>query len=193
MTLAGAIMTFLAGLCDTDDIALGTPIANRGVPVTEQVIGVFTNTLILRVQLGPAWSFLDVLAAVRDTVLEAYRNPDVPPEKLVDSGEVPVRVLFALQNAPLSPPDLHRVTAEGYPVPRHASKYDLVFSLTERCGGLSGYLEYRTTLFDEPTAQGFAAAWRALLDDVVRDPKAPMSGLLRRGADAREGRRWPTI
>ena len=111
------------------------------------------------------------------------------PEKLVDSGEVPVRVLFALQNAPLSPPDLHGVTAEDYPVPRHASKYDLVFSLTERRGGLSGYLEYRTTLFDESTAQGFAAAWRALLDDVVRDPKAPMSALLRQGADARGGRR----
>jgi amino acid adenylation domain-containing protein len=190
IALAGTIMTFLAGLCDTDDIALGTPIANRGVPVTEQVIGAFTNTLILRVQLDPAWSFPDVLAAVRDTALDAYRNPDVPPEKLVDSGEVPVRVLFALQNAPLSPPDLHGVTAEEYPVPRQASKYDLVFSLTERCGGLSGYLEYRTTLFDESTAQGFAAAWRTLLDDVVRDPKAPTSGLLRHGAHARpEGRR----
>jgi non-ribosomal peptide synthetase component F len=178
-------MTFLAGLCDTGDIALGTPIANRGVHFTEQVIGVFTNTVILRTQLGAAPSFPDVLAAVRETVLQAYRNPDVPPEKLADSGEVPVRVLFALQNAPLTPPGLHEVTAEEYPVPRDTSKYDLVFSLTERHGELSGYLDYRTAFFDEATARGFAAAWRALVEDVVHDPEAPTSGLLRHGAGAR--------
>jgi amino acid adenylation domain-containing protein len=189
MTLTGTIMTFLAGLCGTGDIALGTPIANRGAHVTEQLIGVFTNTLILRAQLGFARSFPDVLAAVREAAIEAYQNPDVSPETLVDSGEAPVRVLFVLQNAPLSPPDLHGVTAEDYPVPRHATKYDLVFSLAERRGGLNGYLEYRTALFEAVTAQAFAAAWRTLVEEVVRDPEMPVSALLRHGAGARPGGR----
>lgn len=189
MTLTGTIMTFLAGLCGTGDIAIGTPIANRGPQVTEQLIGAFTNTLILRAQLGSARSFPDVLAAVREAALEAYRNPDVSPEKLVDSGEVPVRVLFVLQNAPLSPPDLHGVTAEEYPVPRHDTKYDLVFSLAERRGGLTGHLDYRTALFDDATAQGFAAAWRAVVEDVIRDPGAATSGLLGHGVGARPGGR----
>jgi non-ribosomal peptide synthetase component F len=187
MVLTSGLAVFLAGLTGSRDIAIGAPIANRHPDETVPLIGVFTNTLILRTDLSGATCFRDVLRAVRRTSIEAYRNPDVPPEALVDSAEVPVRVVFALRNSLVSPPDFDGVTAREYTLPDHVIKYELLLSIDECAGVLSGYLEYRTALFDAATAQRFASAWRDLLAEAAREPSRPISELLRFGADVRPG------
>jgi predicted N-acyltransferase len=187
MVLTSGLAAFLAGLTGSRDITIGTPVANRHPTETESVIGVFTNTLILRIDLSEARCFRDVLHAVRRTAIEAYRNPDVPPEALVDSADVPVRVVFAMRNSLMSPPQFDGATAREYTLPDHVIKYDLLLSVDEYAGALRGYLEYRTALFDAATVQRFAGAWRDLLAEAARDPSRPIAEVLRHGAAVRPG------
>ena len=67
-----------------EDIVIGTPIANRRYKEIEGLIGFFVNTLAIRCNLGNNPTFIDLLAQVRETTLNAYDHQDVPFEQLVD-------------------------------------------------------------------------------------------------------------
>src|SRR5262249_4912044 len=66
------------------DIATGTPIAGRRSSDTEKLIGFFINTLVLRVDLSGAPSFIELLQRSKKVTLEAYAHQDIPFEKLVE-------------------------------------------------------------------------------------------------------------
>ena len=81
-------MTFLAGfvallhrLTGQEDIAVGTPIANRNWLAIEGLIGTFVNTLVLRMDVSGEPTFRDLLIRVRDVALGAYAHQDLPFEK----------------------------------------------------------------------------------------------------------------
>ncbi|MFK8105307.1 MAG: amino acid adenylation domain-containing protein, partial [Saprospiraceae bacterium] len=67
-----------------EDIAVGTPIANRMQPEIENLIGFFVNTLTIRSDASNNPSFKGLLQQVKKTVLDAYDNQEVPFEKIVD-------------------------------------------------------------------------------------------------------------
>src|SRR5262249_3221593 len=54
-----------------EDIVIGTPVANRGTPELENVIGPFVNSLAIRVSLAKNPSFSDFLRQVRQTTIDA--------------------------------------------------------------------------------------------------------------------------
>jgi len=84
MTLLAALQVLLARHTGQMDIPVGTPIAGRTRRETEGLIGFFVNTLVLRTDVSGNPSFLGLLLRVREVCLEAYANPDLPFEKLVE-------------------------------------------------------------------------------------------------------------
>jgi acyl carrier protein len=108
MVLAASVLALLSRLSGRDDLAIGTPIANRNRAETEGLIGFFVNTLVLRASTTSAPAFHDLLLQVRETTLGAFAHQDMPFEKLIeelqperDPGRTPsFQVLLALQNAP---------------------------------------------------------------------------------------------
>src|SRR5262249_51717504 len=107
MTLLAAFQVLLYRYCGQEDIVVGSPIANRGHPELEPLIGFFVNSLVLRTDLSGAPRFKELLSRVRDTCLSAYAHQDLPFEKLVedlrperDQSRNPLfQVMFVLQNA----------------------------------------------------------------------------------------------
>src|SRR6185312_4603295 len=83
MTLLAAFQTLLFRYTGQEDFLIGTPIANRTQPEIEQLIGFFTNTLVLRSDLSGTPRFRDLLARVREMALGAYAHQDIPFEQLV--------------------------------------------------------------------------------------------------------------
>ena len=83
MTLMSAFKVLLARYTGQEDILVGTPTANRHTVDLENVIGFFINMVALRSDLSGNPTFLDLLAQVRQTALEAYANEDVPFDRLV--------------------------------------------------------------------------------------------------------------
>src|SRR2546423_6667895 len=107
MTLLAAFSTLLRRYTNQEDILVGTPIANRNRSETESLIGFFVNTLVLRARFPERMTFRELLRQVRAAALEAYAQPDLPFEKLVEElqpertlSHSPIfHVMFHLQNA----------------------------------------------------------------------------------------------
>jgi len=159
MTLLAVFSTLLYRYSGQRDILVGTPIANRNRAETESLIGFFVNTLIFRTRLSEQMTFRELLGQVREVALEAYAHQDLPFEKLVEElqperslSHSPVfQVMLDLQNAPMHDLELHGLRLTPLPFDSLMAKFDLVLTIGETDGRLSGQLEYNTDLFDAAT------------------------------------------
>ncbi|MFD3658811.1 amino acid adenylation domain-containing protein, partial [Streptomyces sp. NPDC058620] len=188
MTLLAAFSVLLGRYGDTDDVAIGTPVANRSLAETEDLIGFFVNTLVMRTDLSANPSFADLLGRVREMALGAYLHQDLPFDRLVDAlvaerdrSRNPLSdVMFSY--VPGDPgdggastggfddrdaSDVAGVMGTGpEPVP---VKFDLVLTLADAGGALSGELQFSTALFDTATVERMAAHLVTLLDALAAD------------------------
>ncbi|MEE8586328.1 MAG: condensation domain-containing protein, partial [Acidobacteriota bacterium] len=177
MTLLAAFQALLGRWSGQDDVAVGTPIANRNREETEGLIGFFVNTLVMRNDLSGDLSFAELLKRVRETALQAYAHQDVPFEAVVEAlqperslNRTPLfQVMFALQNAPSRPVEVQGLEISGLESPTVLSKFDLTVTLTEVEAGLAGSLEYSSDLFDASTVRRLAGHFRNLAQGMVRD------------------------
>jgi amino acid adenylation domain-containing protein len=87
MILHAALATLLYQHTGDSDIRIGTLVANRNQPEMENVIGHFVNTIILRTEIYPHLTFRELLRQLRETVLQACSNQELPFEKLVQTLE----------------------------------------------------------------------------------------------------------
>ena len=196
MALLAAFKMLLAAYTGQGDIAVGSPLACRELPDLEGLIGCFSNTLALRTVLGSDPSFREALGSVRATVLEGLAHELMPFDKLVqalnpprDPSRLPlVQVNFRLLTAPLPPASGGGLAWEFLELDNQRCKFDLAIELLERPDGLSGYLEYSTSLFHAETMPLIAADYEDVLRAVAASPGMPFSAL---GLELRLNRRQP--
>jgi amino acid adenylation domain-containing protein/non-ribosomal peptide synthase protein (TIGR01720 family)/FkbM family methyltransferase len=185
MTLLAAFQALL-GRYSGEDVAVGAPVAGRNHLEIEELIGLFVNTLVLRVSLAGDPSFMEVVARVRETVLEAHEHQELPFDKLVEElqperslSHAPLfQVMFVLQ--PVAPePGLPGLSArpllEGNGI--ETARFDLVLALAERAHGMLGLLGYSLDLFEAVTVARVAGHLANLLAGVAADPQCRFSEL----------------
>ncbi|HEY9734989.1 MAG TPA: condensation domain-containing protein, partial [Trichocoleus sp.] len=195
MTLLAAFQVLLYRYTGQEDVAIGSPIANRHRSELEGLIGFFVNSLVLRTDLSGDPSFLELLARVRTVALEAYGHQDLPFEKLVetlaperDLSRNPLfQVAFALQNAPMQPLQLPGLTLEPLQLEAGTTRFDLevhlwepghgLSSLWQSQEGLSGFITYSTDLFERETIGRLVAHYQTLLEGIVVNPESRLSEL----------------
>ncbi len=179
MALLAVFQTLLARWSGSDDLAVGSPIANRNRAETEPLIGFFVNTLVLRGDLSGGPTFSGLLHRVRETLLDAYAHQDLPFEKVVEAlrperalSHAPLfQVMLILQNAPLALPRLAGLEIGVEEIAGATAKFDLTLSLTESDDGMRGVLEFDRDLFDEATAERLLGHYLMLLAGAVVDPE----------------------
>ncbi|MDM8557743.1 amino acid adenylation domain-containing protein [Candidatus Parabeggiatoa sp. HSG14] len=178
MTLLSAFATLLTRYTGSEDIVIGSPIANRTQSQTESLIGFFVNTLVLRIDLSNNPIFEALLKRVRTTALDAYAHQDIPFEQLVEElqpernlSHTPLfQVMFVLQNAPIGNLELLGLTLAPIEMESVSAKFDLTLSLEETGGGLKGTLEYNTDLFEQTTIERMIGHFQILLTGIVENP-----------------------
>ncbi len=185
MTLLGAFATLLQRYSQADDLVIGAPIANRTRAELEDLIGFFVNTLALRIDLSGDPTFVELLARVRRTCLEAYTHQDLPFEKLVEelhpdrgqSHSPLFQVTLVLQNAPPPPRRVGELTLERLDVHTGVSHFDISLVVREGRDGLTAELEYRSELFDDRTIEKMLSHLRNLMEAVVANPSGHLHEL----------------
>ncbi|WNZ21409.1 amino acid adenylation domain-containing protein [Leptolyngbya sp. NK1-12] len=185
MTLLTGFKILLHRYTDSDDIVVGTVIANRNRAELEGLIGFFVNTLALRSNLAGNPSLETVLHQIRATALAAYAHQDLPFEQLVDAlqlqrllSHTPLfQVMFVLQNAPLPEIEIDGLTWTPMPSDSGTAKFDLTLSMQETAGVLDGTLEYSLDLFAAETIERMAGHFQKLLEDIVVNPEQRLSDL----------------
>ncbi|MDT0454754.1 non-ribosomal peptide synthase/polyketide synthase [Streptomyces sp. DSM 41527] len=195
MTLLAACKVLLARWAGQEDIAVGTVASGRERPELEHLVGMFVNTLVLRSRVPGDLPFTALLSEVRTTVLDAFAHQDVPFEQLVDvlqperdTSRTPLfQVMVALHNLGGEAPRLPGLDVETVQPPGRHAAFDLGFDFVERDGGLTGYVEYNTDLFDADTVERATARLRLLLEAVAADPGRAVGDLpLLSGAERRQ-------
>ncbi|WP_067720863.1 non-ribosomal peptide synthetase [Nocardia yamanashiensis] len=200
MVLHAALAALLARLSGTGDIAIGTPIGGRIDPRLEPLVGMFVGTVVLRTPVDTGHSFAELLAAVRDTDLDAFAHADIPFERLVDELQ-PTRsaayhplfqVMLSVHGGVPRLPDLEGVAVTAVDPEVETAKFDLQFTFVETSAdsgqpaGLDLTLTYAQDLFDPDSAASLMGRLVRLLGAVVREPRSPIgdAGLLD-GAETR--------
>ncbi|PHM11385.1 non-ribosomal peptide synthetase [Nostoc sp. 'Peltigera malacea cyanobiont' DB3992] len=185
MTLLAAFDTLLYRYTGTEDILVGSPIANRDRSEIEGLIGFFVNTLVMRTDLAGNPSFSELLLRVREMAMEAYTHQDLPFEMLVealqperDLSHTPLfQVMFVLQNAPTSELELTGLTVNPLLIKGTTSRFDLTLSMENTATGLVGWWEYNTDLFDASTIERMTGHFVTLLEGIIANPKERISQL----------------
>ncbi len=191
MTVHAALAVLLSRLGRTDDVVIGTPIAGRGEPALDDLVGMFVGTLALRTQVDSATSFTTLAAQCRDVDLGAFTHADVPFERVVEavgptrstahSPIVQVSLEFQNNEQPvLTLPDLE---VRALDPELAVVKVDLEFLLAEKFdvngapAGMDGAIDFATDLFDAGTVRGFADRFLRILDAVTENPDRPVGDL----------------
>ncbi|MBW4660753.1 MAG: amino acid adenylation domain-containing protein [Drouetiella hepatica Uher 2000/2452] len=185
MTLLAAFNVLLGRYSNSEDIVVGTPIANRHRTEVEGLIGCFVNTLVLRTDLSNNPTVLELLEQVRDMALDAYAHQDLPFEQLVEVlqpqrslSHTPLfQVMFVLQNAPIPNVELPGLQVRTIETDRGTAQFDLMLLLEETTEGLVGTIEYNTDLFELDTIARMVGHYQTLLKAMAANLDRPISDL----------------
>ena len=183
MTMLAAFKVLLYRYTQQRDLAVGSVVANRNIPGTEQMAADFVNTLLLRTVLPKEGTFLEVLSEVRETCLDAFAHQTIPFGQVIqtinsennDSDWDQIQVAFVLEPAisqspggwELSQLDIHTDSA----------KFDLTIELDERENNIIGRVEYRTDLYEEATIARLIQHYKVLLQAITASPDKPYAQL----------------
>jgi mycobactin peptide synthetase MbtE len=191
MVYQAALAVLLHKLAGGTDIPIGSPVASRVEPTTENLIGLFANMVVLRNDLSGDPSVRSMIARSRDAVLDAFAHQELPIERLVEALNPPRSrsrnplfqnmLHFRGEDWALIPRDLIE-TAETTVVP---VRMDFEVSLLDLDLGMTvtpdAELDVRVVanadLYEPATVALVAKALDSALDAFVRTPDAKVSTL----------------
>ncbi|OQS16354.1 non-ribosomal peptide synthetase [Nocardia donostiensis] len=184
MVIHTALAVLLHRLSGSEDITIGTPVAGRGEPGLDDLVGMFVNTLTLRTPVNTGEPFTDLLTRTRETDLQAFEHADVPFERVVEelnpqrtAAQHPLfQVALAFQNLAAVDVTLPDIVVTQEDVDTGMCQFDLQLVITDSYSntgaaqGITGTLMYARDLFDEATAAGFVQRMLRILEAITDDP-----------------------
>jgi amino acid adenylation domain-containing protein len=184
MSVVGALATVLCTFSDQDEICIGFPVENRPFPETADLVGVFVNTVVLRLSVDRRRTFNDLLRHVRDVALDAYERQDVPFERVADGlkperdASVPPIFQVAVswldgRRGFLSLPDLR---TEPFDFDVQRVKFDMELEVYETDDDLH-IAWFHADLFDASTVVRMAEHLVTLIASALATPDAPIDEL----------------
>ncbi|MCL4875579.1 MAG: amino acid adenylation domain-containing protein [Anaerolineae bacterium] len=178
MAALAALQTLMVRFTGSEDIRVGTAIANRTRSEFEQMIGMFVNILVLRTDLSGSPTFREVLKRVREVALGAYAHQDMPFDRLVDvlrpkrdRSRTPLfQVLFVWEDHPVETLDFADVKMRTDVIDNGTAKFDLSLYLYDHDGRVDGFFEYNTDLFNPDTIERLTRYLQTLMKNAAERP-----------------------
>ncbi|HEX4494362.1 MAG TPA: non-ribosomal peptide synthase/polyketide synthase [Thermoanaerobaculia bacterium] len=199
MVLLAAFDALLLRQGAQEDLLIGSPIAGRSRVELEGLIGLFLNTLVLRVDGGGNPGFAALLGRARETTLSSYGHQDVPFEKLVEElapgrnlTHTPFfQILLVLQNAPAEALELPGITLTPVAADGDVVKVDFTINAVELGPQLGIVLRYNRHLFDPATVERLGGHLERLFAAVLAEDARPVGTLpLLSVAEVHQLREW---
>lgn len=179
MVLLSVFMSFLAKYSRQEEIVVGTPISGRTHTDTQNMLGMFVNTLAIKGEVRQEMTFEQLLLAVREKCLQAYDHQEYQFEDLVEAVEIkrdfsrnPIfDVMFILHDneSKLNTNNLEIGTWEL--MEGNISKFDLTITMISDAEGYIIDFEYCTDLFKTETIQYMINHFVTLIQEVIMNPE----------------------
>lgn len=186
----------LARYTRQDDLLMGTPLAGRTRPEYQSLIGLFANTMPLRLRLDADVSFASLVRELQLSTFDALSSQDAPFTELVKrvdsqraSHETPLfQTAYSFEQSTEFEATLPGcAVTELYELSNGGARHRLGLGAVDALGELSLQFEYDRELFDPGTIEAMAESYLALLGEAASHPEFPL-GALRTSTDAEPDR-----
>ncbi len=157
MVLLSAYYILLSKYTSQEDIVVGTPIVNRDIDELNNIVGMFVNSLPLRIKIESNATFKDFVMSVKDLCFKSFRYQNYPFNELVnklnltrDTSRNPLfDTMFIYQNKGYSPISFKNINAEYYIPDSKIAKFDLSLEVIPNDKVYNLSFEFATKLFDK--------------------------------------------
>jgi amino acid adenylation domain-containing protein len=191
MLMLSAFSLVLSRLAGSEDLCVAAGVANRRWEEIESTIGMLLNNVVFRLRPRPQVSVRGYAREVREEVLGALANQDLPFGEIVGASGVPrslsetplVRAFFSSYEGPLPDlrlPELDVELEAG--LPNGSAKFDwnvIVLSQPGRSAGdaerVTVLWEYSTDAFDPATMERARRQFLAAIRSLIADFDRPLS------------------
>lgn len=186
VTLLAAYQILLHRYTSQTDIITGFPTAGRTQTEFDKITGYFINPVSLRVNFENDLTFPELLKQVKQKVLNAISNQDLPfsviVERLLKKREPaysPVfQTFFGLQKIEKSGElSKHegKFYLEHFITPQQEGQFDLSTEFVEGNDSMYGVLKFNSDLFETSTIAKMTAHFSNLLKDISTNPRKKIS------------------
>ena len=185
MTLLSGFSLLMRRMSGQQDLMIATTVANRRHADIESLIGLFINTLALRIQVNDSISVEKFLGEIKNICLHAFEHQDLPFEQLVEAINPPrslsyaplVQVSFDVQNTPSSQLVMGDLRLESINIPVTSSKFDLSLSIEVEADKDIAVWTWNPDLFSEDTIQRLMGHFTVLLGSIAEDQTKSITDL----------------
>ncbi len=168
------------------DFLIGTPIANRPKQKTHHLMGLFVNTVLMRIQIDPTQPFEQFLGTVRQTALSAYEYQYYPFERLLDALQperdlaiMPLyQVMFDYQEQGRQNFELAGMDVQAVELSSISSKCDLTFNVIEQGDKWTLSIEYSTDLFEQESIKQLLTVITHALQELLEQPRKSLNRIV---------------
>jgi amino acid adenylation domain-containing protein len=188
MVAVAAVAALLHRWSGSDDVTFGLPVANRDDEDDAEVLGPCLNTVVLRSKCKQGMSFGDLIAAVRESMLDAFEFQGVPLPQVVERLDPPrrpgrspyldVALNLVADNGSGQPFGAGTITTLPFDRWQHETKFGLTVTFIDDGGRLGAVLSYRGDRYSETDVTRMASWLGKLLDDVSSHVGAPLETVM---------------
>ncbi|MGC9540857.1 non-ribosomal peptide synthetase [Streptomyces sp. UG1] len=183
MAVFAAYAAFVSRLSGAEDLVIGFPVSGRDRPELQDMVGMLTNTLALRVDLSGDPSYHDLITRLRTALLDSQPYQDAPFEAVVNevaparetSHDPVVQVMFGYDDDTELTLRLAGAEVERVPLVLDTAKFDFHLQVERWGEDLAAYLIYRSALFEAETVGRWVRCFETLVDGLLEHPEAPLS------------------
>jgi amino acid adenylation domain-containing protein len=175
--LLAAYAVVLARLTGSDDLLIAVPMAARTRPETESVVGLFMNTVPIRIRIGRDGTLSDLVRAVHAATARALAHQELPFARVVelarpdrDPARLPlVQVMFAMEES-WAVPDRGGLRWRPELVDNGTAMFEIELTVTDAPAGPQVHVKYNSDLFHRATGQLVADGFTTILRRLAGDP-----------------------
>ena len=190
VTLLGAFQVLVGRLAGQRDVVVAIPSAGQSLVEDRILVGHCVNLLALRGTWREDTSFGQFMAALKQSVMNAYEHQGYTLGTLVRRLDLPrelsrlplTQVQFNLEKLGEAA-DFPGLTVTMAPNPKLFVNFDIFFNVIESDSGLRIDCDYSTDLFDDKTIARWIGHWRTLLRAIAEDSDRAVDALPLMGAD----------
>lgn len=177
MYMLGAFNILMYNFCRQETITLGTPVANRVLGKTSDIIGMFVNTLIMQSTIDSNMYIKKYYADLKNDVISCFENQIYPFDELVNNLNVKrssnnnnlFNTMFIYQNSAI--PNIYFDDFETTitPINGNISKFDLSVEIIPNNKEFLVTFEYCTDLFKRPTIESLYKAYLSIVTFIAEN------------------------
>ena len=176
--LISALGVLLSRLSNQEDIVIGTPTAGRTHDDLKGIIGIFVNTLPIRLSPQHTLTFREYLQQSGRKVLSCFDHQDYSYDQLIDVLKIDrslshnplFDILFNLQNVEAENGGFEGLTIARRQLENSSSKFDISVSAEVKPDELKFCMEFSTQLFKTTTIERFSQYYQQILTAVASNP-----------------------